>query len=311
MSETGGNLAASPVSHTPYDGSHPPFRIGLHPLDLNDWIEADKHLDFYLDEKERIAKLYPGKTFMAEPETDAVQHEVLQLISTHVEERFPQIYRRDGNIMRVNGRQVHLDGPAAKLQIAAQLVQEDLLIMRRDGTGWRLAAGSLCFPSSWSLGKKFSRRMEDIHAPVPGFGPATRNAAMINRIFDKLQLEQPVWRMNWSIYSDDQLFHDDRRAEHMERQEIDAGVFLRVEYQTLRKLPESGDLLFTVRIHIDPLSLLSEHPDRRQICARFSGLLEALNVDQLSYKGLLEHRDTLLAKLDEIAGAKAPAEVEP
>mgnify|MGYP000846223527 CR=1 FL=1 len=42
--------------------------------------------------------------------------------------------------------------------------------------GWRLAAGSLCFPSSWSLVEKFGKPLQDIHAPVPGFGPGTRSA---------------------------------------------------------------------------------------------------------------------------------------
>ena len=43
--------------------------------------------------------------------------------------------------------------------------------MRRGEDGWRLAAGSLCFPSSWSLDEKFGRPLQEIHAPVPGFGP--------------------------------------------------------------------------------------------------------------------------------------------
>ena len=32
------------LTHSPYDGSHPLFRIGLAPLDLADWIEVDDGL---------------------------------------------------------------------------------------------------------------------------------------------------------------------------------------------------------------------------------------------------------------------------
>ncbi|TIU52784.1 MAG: DUF3445 domain-containing protein, partial [Mesorhizobium sp.] len=65
---------------------------------------------------------------------------------------------------------------AAPLVQASLLVQEDLILMRRDESGWRLAAGSLCFPSSWSLLEKFGKPLQQIHAPVPGFGPGTRPA---------------------------------------------------------------------------------------------------------------------------------------
>jgi len=33
---------------------------------------------------------------------------------------------------------------------------------------------------------------------------------MIERIFDNLQIGMPVERFNWSVYSDDALYHDDR-----------------------------------------------------------------------------------------------------
>ncbi|MEZ5812457.1 MAG: DUF3445 domain-containing protein [Rhizobiaceae bacterium] len=289
------------MRHTPYDGSHPLFRIGLKPLDLHDWIEVDEHLDFYLKEKQRLAALYPGRTFMAEAGSEAAQREVRDLIAAHVVRRFPAIYRRDGNVIDVNGRPVGLDGDEPKLAIAAKLVQEDLLVLGRDEAGWRLIAGSLSFPSSWSLGEKFGRAMEDIHAPVPGFGAGTRNAAMINRVFDNLKPDQPVWRMNWSVYADDELFHDDRTAEHLKKRDLTAGVFLRVEYQTLRLLPESGRILFTVRVHVDPMARLQAHPDRRRISGAFAEQLAGLSAEQLAYKGLTAQRDLLLERLRAMA----------
>lgn len=291
--------------HTPFDGSHPPFHIGLQPLDLQHWIEVDDNLDVHLAEKERVAKLHPGKTFMAEPGTEAAQGEVLDLICCHLETRFADTHQRDGNDMQAGCRRIALNAHCPKLLTAARLVQEDLLIMRRDDCGWRLVAGSLSFPSSWSLREKFGRRMEDIHAPVPGFGQGTRNATVINRIFDRLHVEHPVWRMNWSVYSDDELFHENRAAELVGRRDLDTSAFLRVEYQTLRKLPASGDILFTVRIHVDPLSLLSRHSDRRRICTGFAASLEALDTDQLDYKGLSQGRDILLEKLRKISGMTA------
>ena len=81
-------------------------------------------------------------------------------------------------------------------------------------------------------------------------------------------------------------------------------VFLRVERQTLRKLPETGAILFTVRIYVDPLAALERHPDAAAIAKALIAQLEALDAAQLAYKGLTLERTRLVARLDEIAGAE-------
>ena len=294
------------LTHSPYDGSHPLFRIGLAPLDLADWIEVDGNLGRYLDEKDRLNREMPEKVFAAETGTLDAQLEVLDLVSLHVCERFPDIYRREADQVSIEGtgRVVDLaESNTAPLLTAANLLQEDLVLMRKGETGWRLAAASLCFPSSWRLSEKFGHALADVHEPVPGFGRGSRNAAMIERIFDNLQVELPVWRMNWSVYGDDALHHVERSGEHLKRLGRDGKPeisFLRVEYQTLRKLPKSGDILFTIRIHVDPLALLWRHPERKRIAAGFCGLLLQLDERQLAYKGLTAAREGLLSTLRQI-----------
>jgi len=106
---------------------------------------------------------------------------------------------------------------------------------------------------------------------VPGFGPGTRPAELINRMFDGLQ-GQAVERFNWSIQADNALYHPLSNVERIDRAtnrptrfpdgDVRAHAFIRVERQTLRKLPSSRDILFTIRIHLDPLAVLDRHPDR-------------------------------------------------
>jgi hypothetical protein len=291
--------------HTPYDGSSKLFQIGLKPLDPADWIEVDERLAAYLGEKERVAAAHPGETFVAEPDTEAAQAEVLDLLAGHLPARFPEIYRRDGDGMAIvpAGRRVELGAPLPPLAIAASLVQEDLLLMRRGEAGWRLAAGSLSFPSSWSLREKFGRPMHEIHAPVPGFGAGTRPAELIARMFDNLRPEMPMIRWNWSVYGDDQLFHPEsadparRRFGNGARAE---NVFLRVERQTLRRLPASRDILFTVRILVDPLAELERQPEAGRIAGALAGQLMELSAEQLDYKGMTLERDRLVRRLGEV-----------
>jgi len=302
-------------THTPYDGSSKLFTIGLKPLDLGQWIEVDEYLLPYLAEKRRLYAEIPAKVFVEEDGTRDAQREVLDLLAAHLPAKHPEIYRRTGAGIEVAGAESKGLAPAvnalnAPLVTASLLVQEDLILMRRDDSGWRLAAGSLCFPSSWSLQEKFGKPLQQIHAPVPGFGPGTRPAELINRMFDGLQ-GQGVERYNWSIQADDALYHPLSNVQRIDRAtnrptrfpdgDVDAHAFIRVERQTLRKLPVSRDILFTIRIHLDPLSVLARHPDKAMLASSFAAQLEALDEAQLDYKGLTADRDRLVETLNTMA----------
>jgi hypothetical protein len=287
--------------HTPYDGSSRLFAIGLKPLEPAEWLAADDRLAADLAEKERLAASRWSEVFAAEPDTEAAQAELLALVADHLPARFPQFYRRDGDAMLVLDRRVPLGG-APPLWTAARLVQEDLVLMRRGEAGWRLAAAALCFPSSWRLAEKFGRPIHEVHAPVPGFGAGTRNAELIARMFDSMRPETPMIRWNWSIYGDADRFHPHdsppRRFGPGARAD---SVFLRVERQTLRRLPESRDIVFAIRIIVDPLAALEQHSDAPRIAARLIEQLAAFNAEQLDYKGMTLERDRLVARLREIA----------
>lgn len=308
------SLAEALPTHTPYDGSSKLFNIGLKPLDPADWIEVDGHLLPYLAEKRRLYGEIPERVFVEEDGTREAQGEVLDLLGAYLPEKFPSTHRRTDTGIEVTDAANHLALPSglagAPLVAASLLVQEDLILMRRDDSGWRLAAGSLCFPSSWSLTEKFGKPLQQIHEPVPGFGPGTRPAELINRMFDGLQ-GQAVERFNWSIQADDALYHPLSNIERIDRAtsrptrfpdgDVKAHAFIRVERQTLRKLPASRDILFTIRIHLDPLAVLARHPERATLALSFAAQLEALDLEQLDYKGLTSDRDRLIAVLNHMA----------
>jgi dimethylamine monooxygenase subunit A len=295
-------------AHMPWLSGHTPFTIGLRRLDLDDWIETDDRLCEYLAEKRHLKSEIGEKVYAAEPDTEQAQREILALLVKYLPDRFPDIYKREGNHVRIVpcGYAVALeDWRRRPLQVAAMLVQEDLVIMRQSPAGWRLVAASLCFPSNWRLIEKFGLPLQEIHNPVPAFGEGTRNAAIINRIFDNLRPEQPVWRANWSLYPDDMLYHGDSKKDGVAAQNIDeqTEIFIRTEYQTLRKLAVSGDILFTIRIHVDPLGFMVAHPDRRELAMALQHCVMSLDSEQLAYKGRANTRMQVIGKLEQMAGS--------
>jgi hypothetical protein len=292
-----------PFLHAPYASGKPPFAIGLAPIDPAQWIEQDERLADELALKETILAEERAAAFGALDGSEAGQSEVLELLSRHLPARYPDTYRAEGRALRIvpADRLIALDGEPALLA-AARLVQEDLLLMRRFGDGWRLVAGSLCFPSTWLLAEKLGRPMDAIHAPVPGF--SGKMAAMVARIFDNLKGGQIVERFNWSIYGDAKLRYAQARQDPARR--FPAGdpvtnAHIRVERQTLRRLPASGDILFTVRVHVDPAAAFADDARGRGLARALCDQLAALSPDELAYKGLVEVRERLLASLGAIA----------
>ena len=294
--------------HTPYDGSSKPFIIGLKPLDENEWISIDGDFTRYLDEKDQLVAKVRDRVIVAEEGSEAGQNEVLNLLADYLPARFPEIYRRNAAAMEIlaANRTVHLDDRTfPPIHIAARLVQEDLVLMRKGDNGWRLTAASLCFPSSWNLLEKFGKPMHEIHAPVPGFQAGTRNASLIERMFDNLQPANPVVRWNWSLYGDRELYHpasDNGMKKRFGDKVEPENIHLRLERQTLRKLPATGDILFTIRIFIDPLEALEKHEHGAELAAAIASQLAEMSDSQISYKGLAEERRRLLDRLNHLAG---------
>ncbi len=140
------------------------------------------------------------------------------------------------------------DAALHPLDDAGTRVQEDLCVLERVGGSWQLRAASLCFPSRWRLSDKLGRSVTAVHGPVDGYGE--RLAAKVDRQLDRLG-DRPVLRRNWFVHPDPTLFQPDRPVGGdpvvPEGRALD-DLHVRSERQTLRRLPVSGAVLFTIRV---------------------------------------------------------------
>src|SRR5690606_6840460 len=75
-------------------------------------------------------------------------------------------------------------------------------------------------------------------------------------------------------------------------------LWLRIERQTLRRLPQSNAILFTIRVYSNPLYTLSDQPEIAQrLASAISGLDEAMR----DYKSLRPLLAPTLAWLDKVS----------
>ncbi len=291
----------SPPDSTPFKAG--PFRLsmGLVPLELKDWIEPDAQCAVELKEKERLLTERRDEVFAVLPEAGPGAAETLALLVEHLPSRFPELYRRSGEQLDTlaTGQQweVH-NTPLHPLDLAGRLIQEDLCLMQWQAHTqvYHLVGASLCFPTRWRLADKIGRPLNEIHAPIPGY--AEQLAPTMDKFFDRLKVEKPVWRLNWSLMDDPALFQPTRSGR--KRADItpeNAGhtLWLRMERQTLRRLPHTHDILFTIRVYVRPLAHLASRPDR---AAQLAAALRALPPSMRLYKNLPQFIEAALTWLD-------------
>ncbi len=142
----------------------------------------------------------------------------------------------------------------ASLIEAALCVPDDLCVMRKSGTDFRLVAASLCAPSYWSLAQKMGCTLQEIHAPVVGLDQQI--GARMRSFFDNLPMDRVFARRNWFLHNDAHRFHpqdDERVAAIPER------LVIRSERQTLRRL-DASVILFSIDVTFAPLAEITQYP---------------------------------------------------
>jgi hypothetical protein len=113
------------------------------------------------------------------------------------------------------------------------------------------------------------------------------------RLLAALAVDRPVWRANWSIVDDARLHQPCRRGGDGDGTPPEA-MFLRVERQTLRRLPRTGLVLFTIHTLVEPLAAACADPATAHALAV---RVEAMAPAMVDYKGLARARDGLAAWL--------------
>ena len=142
-------------------------------------------------------------------------------------------------------------------------------------------AASLCFPAHWVLAEKMGKPLAAIHDLVPHYDE--RLAGPVNRFFNKMTVGPISARMNWSLQISTDLFTPHRAQRQAAASDLDNHhLCLRLENQTLRKLPQTGFVLFTIRTHIELVSRWKHTPNAIDNLAK---MLNDMSLESQSYNG--------------------------
>lgn len=276
--------------YVPLDGGPWRLSMGLRRLELDRWLEVDEHRPEELARKRELLGSVRDTVFVALDGSGPACEELLGLVRGNLRAHHPGLRTDDRDLGAGTGR-----GSPHPLEVAALLVQEDLCVLERQHGAWRLTAACVCFPSRWSLVEKLGRSLEEIHDPVPGF--ASTLAGPAARFFDRLSVERPAWRCNWTVIDTGELHLPSAASRTEKHGDVGlADVFFRVERQTLRRLAATDAVVFTIRTYVTPLQrLLVAHPEVAQLLA---ATLRTVDDDVAAYKGWSGRVERLVAELE-------------
>lgn len=153
-------------------------------------------------------------------------------------------------------------GAQGALPEAALAVHEDLcLLTKREGEAvYRLIGAAVAWPSDWCPEEKIGLPLRALHAPIQGY--QEQLATGVDRFMQTLRPGAIYGRCNWFIAATpERRWLPDRRPQeafaHVTPENAGETLFVRSERQTLRRLPETGAILFAIGIYVEPLGRLS------------------------------------------------------
>lgn len=230
----------------PFAGGGARHKVGLRPIDPEDWLElTGDDVAGQLQEKGRVLDSHRGAVLAALPGSQEACLELLELVRDAARDQPP----------------VFVPAGCHPLEEAGRLVPEDFCVHLPDpDTGLlTLVAGCVAFPNRWTLADKLGRAVTAVHAPVPDYAPQLGRP--VERLMDRLPSERLMERSNWGVVGDGELFRPGWRGIGDER-------WLRIERQTLRRLPSSGAVVFTIRTLLAPLEILLTDPEAAGLLAQ-------------------------------------------
>jgi len=223
---------------------------GVQPLDIKDWILVDDAYARQMAYRDHLMTNKPEAVLATCSEASDAVAELLDVLLSHLN-TVDGYEVQDKRMKRPDGEFVPTDH-YGQMETIGRLLQQDFCVLNKTGDEHVLKAAALCFPASWRLDQKIGKPLGAIHSPVSSYDAVL--ARKVQKMLDLMRPEQALWRANCLIYSNPDLFQPQRRIDRPDL--YGAQKWVRVERQTLRKLPQTGAVVFgihTSQVRLDSL----------------------------------------------------------
>lgn len=254
-------------------------RVGVKPLEVAKWFVTDADWEPTLAMKRALIADRRHEVVSFRDDCHDVAQEAAELVLAWV------------------GKSTSRSGVDALVD-AALAVPDDLTVLRSvatgDGEQLPFVAGVVCSPSRWRLADKIGHDMLAVHKPVALY--AEHIGAAVDTTLTRLSPDKPVWRSNWTLEDHPALFQPFSPG----RQLVDhpSELWIRIERETLRRLPRTQGVLFTIRGFQEPLATYVQRGP--EAVGALRELVVRLPDAVARYKSVYDYRAATLTWLDSL-----------
>ncbi|KAA6411510.1 MAG: putative alpha-mannosyltransferase [Lasallia pustulata] len=290
-----------------------PFRWAYHQtmsltrLETNWWLEVESDYRTRIAQRQNLYAEHGKHVLDYLPGSELACKELMEMALQFLCARYPRYFSlsHDSSTGHVfHNRILTTDtviNSVHPLHVLLNNIPEDFAVMLRnpDDGYYYFRAGVLCSSIGWNVHTKLGLQLKEIHAPIPDY--KEKMEFSMDRYFSKLPPSRPIQRGSWGLEVDKPLFMPpgDPREAHRATQSPTlplSRVHLRVDWQTLRRLPLSGAIVFNFKALFTPVT---EFRDEAYIPALVAKILKKGKEGLMRYKGTWHVEHVVLPAMEE------------
>lgn len=237
-------------------------------MDPDHWIELEQNYRVRIQQRQELYIRHGKSVLDYLPGSELACRELMEMVLQFICNRYPNSFQLLNHKTTLRNTILNTETNLAllhPLHVLLNNIPEDFAITVRDpetGT-YHFRAGIICSSLGWTLGSKLGKDIDAIHAPVPDY--TSKMSFSMNRFFAKLPTDKPIQRGSWGIEIDQPIHMPpgDPAAQRHDIQDPDVPLdryHLRVDWQTLRRLPFSAAVVFNFKVLFTPVTRLREEP---------------------------------------------------
>ncbi|KAF8636548.1 hypothetical protein AX17_003360 [Amanita inopinata Kibby_2008] len=275
------------------------------------WLELESTYQERIAQRQELYKKH-GKAIIDQlPGSEQACKELMQMVVQFLCTRYPNQFTLNLRTGTFHNRILDVRcsiRDTEPLVFLLNHVPEDFLITQRDEkTGlYYLRAAVSCSAVGWQLREKMGSSLSEIHGPVPDYQEKMQ-MSMDRRVsksfFSKMTCDKPIQRGSWSFEVGQPLYLQPGDADWSLRETQSPNlriedIFLRVDWQTLRRLPVTRAIVFNFKALFTPVTEFRKEP---YIPRLLSKVLKEAKPSFLEYKSCRHIEHVMIPTLAEWA----------
>jgi len=242
--------------------------MSLTKLEPDWWLELEQTYEKRIKQRCDLFTKYGHHVLQSLPGSELACKELMEMCLQFMCARYPHYFSLDKANMTFRNKILNTVTDlrtTLPLHVILQNIPEDFAIMLRDpDTGlYHFRAGVICSALGWDVSTKIGMKLHEIHEPIPDYKEKMQFS--MDRYFAKKPTDKAIQRGSWGLEIDEPLYmppgdpHEAYRATQPEGIDL-ARMNLRVDWQTLRRLPLSGSIVFNFKALFTPVQEFRDEP---------------------------------------------------